>query len=85
MAKKQQYNFDKVLRIGVSKAHSIINERLLLPNREFTIGDGNTEFVVDGLRDHTLFKTQKGDYYLHFTSEMKGKIVESSTKDSSKY
>ncbi|MEC7988115.1 MAG: AgmX/PglI C-terminal domain-containing protein [Myxococcota bacterium] len=80
MAKKQQYVFDKVLRIGVSKEHNVINEQLLLPDRKFRIGDGNTEFVVDGFREHTLFKTQKGDYYLNFTPEMKGKIVESSSK-----
>jgi len=78
MAKKDNFRFEKVLRIGVAKQQSILGEHLLLPHNTFSIGvGGDVNFLVSGFQKHTLFQTKGGAYYLNFTSQMDGKLMAS--------
>ena len=84
MPKNDNVNFEKVLRIGISKDHAILKEHLLLPERKFSIGaEGDVQIRVEGMLNHTLFQTKEGSYFLNFTPKMSGKLMESKSNVSS--
>ena len=84
MPKNDNVNFEKVLRIGISKDHAILKEHLLLPKKKFSIGtESDVQIRVDGILNHTLFQTKEGSYFLNFTPKMSGKLMESKSNVSS--
>lgn len=83
MPKNDIVNFEKVLRIGISKDHAILKEHLLLPEKKFSIGtEGDSQIRIDGMSNHTLFQTKEGSYFLNFTPKMSGKVMESKSVSS---
>ena len=84
MPKNDNVNFEKVLRIGISKDHAILKEHLLLPERKFSIGgESDTQFRVEGILNHILFQEKDGSYFLNFTPKMSGKLMETKSNISS--
>jgi len=77
-ANKQQEPL-KVLRIGVLQGGKVVQERLVRPGADVTIGESpRNTFVVTAKgvpKSYTLFLGKGGHYQLAFTEDMDGKIA----------
>ena len=79
MAQSKRQQQHKVLRIGVVQDGKIVQERLIKANEAVTVGESTKNtFVFPPTtlpRRFQLFQSRKGgDYILHFTEEMHGKV-----------
>lgn len=69
----------KVLRIGIIQDGKIVQERLVKTGEQVTVGESSRNtFVFPKTKlkkpEFTLFSWSGGQYHLHFTQEMRGKV-----------
>lgn len=78
-AKAKQAEPGKVLRIGIVQSGKVVNERLIRPGQNVSIGAGaSNTFVFEApsvSSQHTLFQAKGNRYYLNFSDQMDGKIA----------
>ena len=73
---KRKYSYEKVLRIGILHNNKMVQERLLMPDNSFSIGTHlGSDFIIQGIENHTLFYTKKGKYYIRGSHDLSGKIL----------
>jgi outer membrane biosynthesis protein TonB len=72
----------RVLRIGVVRNGRVVEERILKPGRDATVGPSETNLFVARFpgvpSSFKLFEAVDGGYTLHFTSKMAGRVKLSS-------
>ncbi len=71
---------ERILRIGIIQSGKIVEERLMRRRTTVTIGTSpNATFIVPSTSDkfpkaYPVFNVQKGQYFLSFSDDMKGKV-----------
>jgi hypothetical protein len=78
-ARAKQAEPGKVLRIGIVQAGKVVNERLIRPGQNVSVGSGpSNTFVFEApslTSQHVLFHSKGGRYFLTFNDQMDGKIA----------
>jgi len=79
MADKNQQQADKVLRIGIVKAGKVVQERLIRPGQNVTVGESpKNTFVIPTTslpKRHVLFQARGDRYALQYVDTMKGRVA----------
>lgn len=78
-ARAKQAEPGKVLRIGIVQSGKVVNERLIRPGQNVSIGGGaSNTFVFEApsvASQHMLFQAKGSRYFLNFSDQMDGKIA----------
>jgi hypothetical protein len=78
-ARAKQAEPGKVLRIGIVQSGKVVNERLIRPGQNVSVGAGpSNTFVFEApslSNQHVLFQAKGSRYFLNFSDQMDGKIA----------